>query len=140
MVDVTCCDVFLGSRDPGEKLRLGHRGERGREAALYATRRYGTAQRGDDFAAQRLPLALAAGMQQSDASREMVEHQQRCGRDIVQIGHGTRLGRGRAQSLEVADDVVGRVADKSTCEREIGTRSGCLRPRRTGQGGAQRLQ
>ncbi len=55
------------------------------------------AQRLDDSRAQRLPFALGAGVQQRDAPRQMIEHEQRFGCDVHGLGQTFEL-RGRCRA------------------------------------------
>ena len=58
-------------------------------------------------------------MQQRDAARQVVEHQQRCRGGKRGVGHaGLRLGVSR-QFLEQAHDIVARNADEAAGERQL---------------------
>ena len=118
----------------------GRRQRRGREreAARRADRRHRAAQRLHDFAPQRLPLVLAAGMQERNAARQVVEHQQRARRDIMGVRSFRGLQAAAREPLEVADRVVGGVADETAEQRHAGHLRQGLRG--LGEGGAQGVE
>ena len=74
------------------------------------------AQRFDDGCAQRLPVALRARVQQRDAPRQVIEHEQRFGRDVDGLRQAVALGAIRRQAFEEAHDVVARRADEAAVE------------------------
>ena len=98
-------------------LALRHAGLGRREFAGAAGRVEAAAQRFDDGRAQRLPVALGAGVQQRDAARQVVEHEQRFGRDVGGLRQPVALGAIRRQALEEAHDVVAGRSHETAVER-----------------------
>jgi hypothetical protein len=138
LVDIPRGDVLLRAEYAGGMARCRERGGRERKAARCEDRGHRSAQRPNDLAAQALTLRLAAVVEQRNAARQMVEHQQRTWRYVVRV---RRLSVGEAaarQALEVAHGVVGGVADQAAEQRHAGYRR--QRPRRLRQGGAQGIQ
>ena len=76
------------------------------------------AQRLHDLRAQRLAVALGARVQQRDAPRQVIEHQQRLGRDVDGLRQPMQLRVVRRQALEESHDVVARGADEAAVERD----------------------
>ena len=75
------------------------------------------AQRPHDFAAQALPIRFAAVVQQSDAARQVIEHQQGARRDVMRVRRLGGIETAARHALEVAHRIVGRVAHQSAEQR-----------------------
>jgi len=92
----------------------------------------------DDLVAQRTPLGLGAGVQKRDAAGQMIEYQQRRGRDVMHRGHRIQDRAARRQALEESHDIVRSVTDESACERHAGNVG--QRPRRARKSPAQDVE
>ena len=152
LIDVAGSDVFL--RPPhrlGMRMRRkrGHRRRKagripagmrhaGSAEARHVNGRNAAAQGVDDLAAQAQTLGLAAVVEQRDAARQVIEDQQRARRDIVSVGSFGPIETAARHALEVADGVVGRIADQPAGERHA--RDIRQRLRRQSQCGPQRIQ
>ncbi len=123
-------------RRPRAPPHLGERrGRGGREAPGHEHGGNHTAQGAHDLAPQALPILLAAVVQECGAAGEMVEDQERAGRDVVGVRRRGRVEAAPRQALEVAHAVIGGVTDETSRKRNA--RNLRFRLRRECERGAQ---
>ena len=118
LVDVAGFDVRLALQHRRRVLGLRHARGGFREFAGPRRCVEPAAQRLNDGRAQRLTVALAARMQQRDAAREVIEHEQRLGRDVHGLRQAGELFGVRRKPFEEAHDVIARRADEPAVERD----------------------
>ena len=96
---------------PAQDLHGIHQAHReGLDRLIAMGRPEAAAQRLDHAFAQRLALGLGARVQQRDAPRQVIEHEQRFRRHVHALRQTRELGTVARQLLEEADDVVARGA------------------------------
>ena len=85
LIHVAGGDVFLRAMNAVDELGLAQAADGRRIADALVAWGNRAAQRLHDLLAQRAALALAPGVQQRDAARQVIEHQQRLRREIVSL-------------------------------------------------------
>src|SRR6185312_15652047 len=136
LVHISRRDVLLRAPYTTEKVIAAEGRRRGRIATLAHAVGQGTPQGGDDLFSERAAFLLAAGMHESDAPGQVIEHQQRSWRDVVQ--RRDAAARASRQALEEAHYIVGRIPDEAAGQRyALDVRR---RLRRTPQAVTQRAQ
>ncbi len=138
LIDVAGGNVLLRAPHPDRVLCFRQRGPGRRKASRNEYCRHGAAQGLHHVAAQTLPFGLAAVVQQRHRAGQMIEHQQGLWGHIVGMRSFGRIEIAARHAFEVADGIIGGVADQSAEQgypRYLGQRPRCL-----GESAAQSLQ